>query len=262
MRSRSFITMDIPRPVPSICLFFVSSRRSKETKSLSLSSSRMPIPVSITATNSSVSLPSVRPLLTDSVIEPLSVYFTAFVSRFMITCETRTSSPYKRLGNVSSISSVKSSPLAVALVSTDITKPLTICAVSYSASTSSIFPSSIFEKSRILFISVSKVLDAVPILSAYSRIFGSFVSWRIISFMPRTALIGVRISWDICAKNWLLALSARIALSAASFSLFSYSICFKVEMWYCIIAMEFNRTPQRYSTGKRFINVSEYLPCM
>ena len=46
----------------------------------------------------------------------------------------------------------------------------------------------------------------------------SFDSRKIISFMPSTAFIGVRISCDICAKKFDLALLAASAVSDADFS--------------------------------------------
>ena len=54
---------------------------------------------------------------------------------------------------------------------------------------------------------------------AYSLTCGSFDSRRIISSMPSTALIGVRISWDIRAKNFPFAsLAAKASCLAASAS--------------------------------------------
>ena len=55
--------------------------------------------------------------------------------------------------------------------------------------------------------------------SAYSKIVGLFSSRRIISFIPRIALIGVRISWLIFERKLLLALFAASAANAASLNL-------------------------------------------
>ena len=86
-------TIDIPSPVPSIFLFFFSSRRWKDWNSLSISSSLIPIPVSLTSTKSSLSLFLRASSLIVRVTVPFSVYFTALVSRLTITCFILTSSP-------------------------------------------------------------------------------------------------------------------------------------------------------------------------
>ena len=89
----------------------------------------------------------------------------------------------------------------------------------YSAFEISICPASILEKSSTPLIMESRLLPAFPMFREQERIlptaprhrFGSSssctvkVSRRIISFMPSTALIGVRISWDILARNSLFA---------------------------------------------------------
>ena len=77
-------------------------------------------------------------------------------------------------------------------------------------------PVSIFEKSRISFISDKSVWLADWIFPAYSRISLSSLSRSIIVSIPRIALIGVRISCDILARNTLFAPSPAIAPSAAN----------------------------------------------
>ena len=58
----------------------------------------------------------------------------------------------------------------------------------------SILPASILEKSRISFTRDRRVLPDTRIFSAYSSICCSDASLRIISSIPRTAFMGVRIS--------------------------------------------------------------------
>ena len=84
-------------------------------------------------------------------------------------------------------------------------------------------PVSIFEKSRISFISDKSVWLADWIFPAYSRISLSSLSRSIIVSIPRIALIGVRISCDILARNTLFAFAAAIA-SALAFSASSFAI--------------------------------------
>ena len=79
----------------------------------------------------------------------------------------------------------------------ELTEPLLLdprIAVSYSTGTISIFPSSILEKSRIVLMIDKSVFPELCILAAYSRISGWLLSRSTISFIPRIALIGVRIS--------------------------------------------------------------------
>ena len=98
--------------------------------------------------------------------------------------------------------------------------------ISYSTGTISILPDSILEKSKISLISESSVCPAIWISIAYSLIFCSLDSRRIISSMPRTALIGVRISCDICARNLPLAsFAASASWRAASASCFACASC-------------------------------------
>ena len=89
---------------------------------------------------------------------------------------------------------------------------------SYSTGIISIFPDSIFEKSSISFIKVSNVCPAFWMLKAYSRMFSSLLSRNIMASMPRTALIGVLISWDMLAKNRPF-VSLDISASCFSFSM-------------------------------------------
>ena len=210
--------MDMPSPVPSMFRFFSSSSLAKDSKSFSISSFRIPIPVSRTDTNIRSLLSGIFFPVITSVTLPFSVYLTALVSRFMITWRMRTSSPNSVQGSELSTSSTKSSPLFLARSDMELTRSLIMDERSYFTSTSSILPSSIFEKSKILLISESSVRPDDWMFAAYSRIEASPDSRRIISFMPRTALIGVRISWDICARKELFAFPAEIAASADSFS--------------------------------------------
>ncbi len=79
----------------------------------------------------------------------------------------------------------------------------------------SIFPVSIFEKSRMSLISARSVLPALWISAACFLMLPFSVSCMISSFSPRIALSGVRISWDICERNRLF---CSLAASAAIFS--------------------------------------------
>ena len=82
-------------------------------------------------------------------------------------------------------------------------------------------PDSIFEKSRMSLMMDRSASPAWAMPCEYSRISGFSSSRRIISFMPSSALIGVRISWLMFARN---ALFCRLARSENSFSRRSASL--------------------------------------
>ena len=191
-----------------------------------MSSCLMPMPVSLTET-SSRTLPSEHPpFLMLRVTLPLSVYLTAFVSRFCITCSTLTSSPKRKAGTVLSMSASKLKPLLTARSRIGSARLRTRLSVLYLTGTISILPSSILEKSRMELISESRVLLAESILDEYSKVLSSPEVRRIISFIPIMAFIGVRISWDISARKLLLAL---LAASAAVFS----SLSIRASISFC-----------------------------
>ena len=139
------------------------------------------------------------------------MYFTAFVRIFVMICFTRISSPKSRFGVLLSKSSFSSRSFASARVLTIFTRSFNTDESSYSTGTISILSASILEKSSISFIRPRSVSPAVLMLAEYSRIFSSLHSRRIISFMPSTAFIGVRISCDMFERNadfaWLSAIA-------------------------------------------------------
>ena len=157
--------------------------------------------------------------LTAKVTLPFSVYLTALVSIFVMTCLILTSSPSRLFGISLSISSFSASPLSSALVRIILTRSLITEESSYSTGIISILPASILEKSSISLTNPSRLEPAVLILEAYVRISSSSHSLSIISFIPSTALIGVRISWDMFDKNADLASFAATARSDTSISL-------------------------------------------
>ena len=140
--SESFLDMSSPRPVPCIALFFFSSSLSYATKSLSISSSLIPIPVSLTE-NSIVAISFfLATIVTENDIPPSLVYFTAFVRRLSTTCLILATSPYKRFGRTSSIttSNINSFWLLLSLIIVAIERIAS--SGLYSCSTRCIFPDS------------------------------------------------------------------------------------------------------------------------
>ncbi len=92
----------IPRPVPSIFLFFSSSSLWKLSNSFPISSFLIPIPVSFTDMISPISPSACLSYVTFISIEPCGVYLTALVSRLVTICFILTSSPKRTRGSVSS----------------------------------------------------------------------------------------------------------------------------------------------------------------
>ena len=100
INERSSCTMLMPRPVPSIFLFLSSSSLWNGVKRASISSSLMPIPVSVTLKLRFILFPAgpseSSAKSTSRATEPSMVYFTAFVRRFITHCLMRISSPKRR----------------------------------------------------------------------------------------------------------------------------------------------------------------------
>ena len=80
-------------------LFLFSSIRSNLLNNFEISSGFIPIPVSIISMRSFIFLSAISLWAILKVILPSFVYFTALISRFVITCLIRISSPYKEHGN-------------------------------------------------------------------------------------------------------------------------------------------------------------------
>ena len=188
-------------------------------------------------------------------VPPAFVYLIALVIRLVSTCLIFILSPYKCSG-VSRLTST------MIFISFSAAREYAICKISfnrelkeYSALTNSILPDSILDISRISLIRESRNFPEESTLDAYSSIGSSQLSLSIISFMPKTALIGVRISCDILARKSLL---ARFAFSASFlYCIFSCSnssrLCSThVVFTLIIIAMTISTA---YKIGKRISNV-------
>ena len=205
--------MLMPRPVPSIVRFRFSSIRSKGAKSFFMSSFLMPMPVSFTLTCSFTWCSSSFSGVTDSVTDPVSVYLTALVRMFVTTCLMRISSPIITCGSSCPALTISCRPLSDARFRIMLIRSFSTDAGSYSTGMISILPASILEKSRMSLTMPSRLPPALRRSSAYRMMPSSVDSRRIISSMPRIALIGVRISCDILDRKRDF---ARFAASACS----------------------------------------------
>ncbi len=128
-------------------------------------------------------------------------------------CLTLPSSPRYRHGIVMSNSLFSSIPRCDATTSIIFRTSSASDFTWYSAMTSSILPASTFDKSRMSLISVSRLREADLISQAYSHTLRPRLSSMMMSLNPTMAFIGVRISWDMLARNALL---AKFACSACS----------------------------------------------
>ena len=149
---------------------------------------------------------------------PSCVNFTALERRLTSTCRTRVTSPTMAIGAPSSITYASSIPFCAAGCATRSNASSTHRRTSIGASSTSSIPASIFEKSRMSLMMVSKaspedrIVSTNPDCSASSGVSAS----RLV--IPITPFMGVRISWLMLARNSLFAFVAASAASFASIS--------------------------------------------
>ena len=114
-----------PSPVPSMLAFRSSSTRVNTLKSFSLSSSLIPIPVSLTSILKSIPSSVMFSPVTLRPTRPFLVYLTAFVRTLVIICCMRTSSPFNTEGMFSSNTTTNLSPFSTARLSTRLRQAVT-----------------------------------------------------------------------------------------------------------------------------------------
>ena len=160
------------------------------------------------------------------VIEPLSVYFMALVTRLVMTCTIRLRSRLSvHLGKPNShriVTGLSGSRRRRSDSSVSFIKAFT----SKSLSIYSMLPASIFDMSRMSFMSCNNCPLFDWIIREYSSC-SSFVSApHNSSENPTMALSGVRISWLMLARNADLRLFSSSAFFLASVS--TFSICLRL----------------------------------
>ena len=102
-----------PNPVPPYFLVIEASTCEKLLNNLSFSSGEIPIPVSDTTKNSSISSSNWSVFVTSILMYPTLVNFTAFDKKLFNICVRRNSSPIKYFGIVLSILTIMRNPLAL-----------------------------------------------------------------------------------------------------------------------------------------------------
>ncbi len=202
-----------PSPVPPWRRVELPSTCVKLSKMASRRSAAMPIPVSHTASSmpSSASVSSV--MRATIVTSPRSVNLIAFPTRFVSTCLSRLGSPCTAPGNVGGMTAASSMPFSFAFGANRSATSSTMTRTSMSTRSTVILPASIFEKSRMSLMTVSSESLQRRIVSAYSRCSSVSVVSSMMSVMPITPFIGVRISWLMFARNSDF---ARVEASASS----------------------------------------------
>ncbi len=203
--------------VPSTLRFLLESTCRKFSKIFFKSSSRMPQPLSsILNTRRSISGAVSFFPATEIFTKPFCVNFRALFKMLISICLIRRSSPRYRHGTDISNSLFSISPRWEATISIILSISPTRFLTWYSVFTSSIFPASTLDRSKISLIRASRLREAALISQAYSYTLRPLLSSIMISLSPTIAFMGVRISWDIFARNALLAIFACSACTRTS----------------------------------------------
>ncbi len=176
------------------------------------------MPVSATVTRSSGSPSADGSIASVARTLPVAVNLTALPSRLSSIWRQRDGSSRICPGRSAGTSHTSSSPLACADGATTSMASCSASRGSKSTASSVSLPASIFEKSRMSLMIVTRLSADRWICSAYSRCSeASGVSSSRLT-VPMTPFIGVRISWLTVARKALLALAASSAASRAAAS--------------------------------------------
>ena len=212
-----------PSPVPPYCRVVPASACVNDSKRRAVADAGMPIPVSRTEKRSEGFPRSPVRVSTEAQTPPAAVNLTAFERRFRRTCLTRVTSPTTKRGTSGETRPASSSPLADAAGARRSIDSSTARRTSKGRDSSSSFPDSIFEKSRMSLMRARSVSPLPRIVSTSSACSPpSTVSARSRA-IPITPFRGVRISWLMLARNALL---ARVASSARVLASASWSTRF------------------------------------
>ena len=201
-----------PRPVPPYLRAVEPSACENCSNIFSCNSGAIPMPVSrtliFTARRPSISGAAVI----DSEISPLAVNLRALDNRLITTWRRRKASTRSGSG-ISGRFRCQPRPLSAACTAGTAASSRSRSPSSTSTASSSRWPDSIFEKSRMSLMIASRCRPERSTPCTYCRCSSRRGVASSNSVMPSTPFIGVRISWLIIARNSLL---ARLPASAAS----------------------------------------------
>ena len=200
-----------PKPVPPNLRVAELSAWVNFSNRLGSFSGAMPTPVSVTTMRRAPeAATSMRP-----ETAPCEVNFTALDSRLPRIWRSRSASPRHQPLAASATSICRSSDLAFAKAS----KVSRVCATRFATSKSSSnrvsLPASIFERSSTSFRTARSRPPDRRITSRRSRCTGSNSLIAMTSAIASTPFSGVRISWLMLARNWVLSTFAAFAASRA-----------------------------------------------
>src|SRR5665213_2407879 len=206
-----------PRPVPPNFRVVEASACVKGVKSFSSCSGVMPMPVSVTA-KLSHGAPALSGRVTSRRTVPFSVNLLALDKRLNRICRTLVRSPY--MAPAPGAHSIWRALFFFSTSGCTVTPTsCTMRATSNASRYSSIFPASTLDKSSTPFTRASRCLPAVRIFSRSGMKLwtpSSTASSCSNSLYMMTALRGVRNSWLMLARNWLLEELAASACSLAA----------------------------------------------
>ena len=179
----------------------------------------MPVSLTLNASNTRPWLSAGPASSADTDTEPLSVNFTALLTRLIRICRRRVTSPRIAVGGPpleeSRTSTMTSMPFSRAR-GAEISQASSIMLRTLTGSRSrSNLPDSIFEKSRISLITASNWSLERRMVCRKSRCSVSSEVSASSALIPTTPLSGVRISWLMVARNAALARTAASASSRA-----------------------------------------------
>ena len=151
-----------------------------------------------------------------ATMPPSGVYFTAFDSRFSRIWRTRSWSAAKLRCCTFTASSVSSCPFAAVCGRMMASTSRSSVSRSQHSSCSSMAPLSILDMSSTSLIRLSRCCDEVWMVARHSSVLSQSPALsRAICVMPMMALMGVRMSWDIFAKNVLFDWFDCLAMASA-----------------------------------------------
>mmetsp|Transcript_38005 Transcript_38005/g.94447 ORF Transcript_38005/g.94447 Transcript_38005/m.94447 type:complete len:374 (+) Transcript_38005:2479-3600(+) len=229
--STSCLQIASPSPTPIELSTLLSRIFEKRPKRACMFSSRMPMPVSSTAKCRRRWLANCCCTRARTVIEPCGVNLTALNSKLSSTCRSRCWSPTTNSGSSAARSASMRTFLLSAFTFTISTAARTTSRRLNTFCSSSSFPASILEMSRMSFTRFIRCCADIIAFCTYCSVFPltSFSPSSASCSMPSTPFRGVRISCDIDAMNLPFASDAARAFAAAicafSMSFFSVMSC-------------------------------------
>ena len=191
-----------PKPVPPYLRIVEPSTWEKGSNMSAWASGTTPIPVSLTSKRRSTNFPTSSAISTRITDSPCSVNLIALPMRFIRIWRNRMASPLSEMGTSFPIRYATSSPLLRARsANSSTTRSATSSFRSKLTVSSSSFSASIFEKSRMLLITLRSTSPELCTISTNLRCLSLKLVSESNSVMPKTPFIGVRSSWLTLARN-------------------------------------------------------------